>query len=108
MNEFVEFVKIIIGVLIPIFGYILAGYYASNAQWCSRKITVAVIVGLCIGAYGIYRGIAVDNTWVDVAFNSAEVMGAIYLVDRVVKGFAKRAGINWLYTDDPIGDEKTE
>lgn len=105
MNEIVEFVKIIISVLIPIFGYILAGYYASNAKWCGRKVSVAVIVGLGIGAYGIYQGITVDNNWVDVAFNSAEVMGAIYLVDRIVKGYAKRHGIEWLYTDDPIEEQ---
>lgn len=104
MNEIVEFLKLAFAILLPIALYILAGYYASNAQWCTRKILVAVVTGLAIGLYGLIQGIDVNESWITLAFASAPALGAMYLIDRVVKGIAKRAGIDWLYTDDPIGE----
>ena len=90
----------IVSILLPIFAYILAGYYASNEKWCDRKIIVAVITGLVIGGYALVSGIDVSDSWVQVAFSSAPVLGGINLVDRLVKGFAKRYGIDWLYADE--------
>jgi len=88
-------------VIVPIILFILSGYYASNAAWCSRKVFVSVFVGLCIGAYAIYAGDVVTDSWISVAFASAPAMGAMYIIDRVIKGAAKRYGIDWLYTDEP-------
>lgn len=105
MNEIIEFLKLVFAAFLPIFLYILAGYYASNAKWCSRKIIVAVITGGVIGMYGILQGIDVNNSWITLAFASAPALGAMYLIDRLVKGFAKRAGIEWLYSDEPIEGE---
>ena len=101
----IEFLKLAIAVILPIFLYVLAGYYAANAQWCSRKIIVAVLTGLAIGVYGIIQGIDVNESWITIAFASAPALGGMYLVDRIVKGFAKRAGIEWLYSDEPIGEQ---
>lgn len=104
MDGIIEFLKLAFAVILPILLYILAGYYASNAQWCTRKILVALVTGLAIGIYGLTQGIDVNESWVTIAFASAPALGAMYLVDRVVKGFAKRAGIDWLYSDEPIGE----
>lgn len=86
-------------VLTPIILYILSGYYAANASWCSRKVIVSAIVGLIIGGYAIVSGINVSSDWAQVAFNSAPVLGVMYLIDRIIKGMAKRYGVEWLYTD---------
>lgn len=105
MNEITEFLKLAFAVLLPIALYILAGYYAANAQWCSRKILVAVVTGLAIGIYGLTQGIDVNESWIAIAFASAPALGAMYLIDRFVKGFAKRIGIDWLYSDEPLGEQ---
>ena len=90
----------------PIILYILAGFYAANAQWCWRKIFVALAVGIVIGIYGLFSGIEITDSWVSVAFNSAPALGAMYLADRVVKGTAKRYGIAWLYADKIEGENE--
>ncbi len=99
---FIELIQLILSVLFPIGLYILAGYYASNGKWCSRKIFVSVVVGLALGGYAILQGITVTGDWIGIAFNSAPALGLIYLADRIVKGIAKRTGIDWLYSDEPI------
>jgi len=97
-----EIIKEIGAIVVPIVLYVLAGYYASNAQWCSRKIIIAVIVGLGAGLYALAQGTIVTTSWLDLAFNSGPALGAMYLADRVVKGIAKRFSIEWLYSDAPI------
>ena len=97
-----ELIYSIGSILIPIALYVLAGYYASNAKWCGRKIIVASIVGLFAGVYAISNGAQVTDDWLQIAFNSGPAMGAMYLADRMIKGLAKRAGIEWLYSDEPI------
>lgn len=88
-------------ILTPILLYILAGYFASNSKWCTRKVIVSAVVGLCIGAYALYQGAEVSTDWIQIAFNSAPALGAMYLIDRIIKGIAKRYGVDWLYTDEP-------
>jgi hypothetical protein len=87
-------------VITPIAVFILSGYYASNQKWCDRKVIVSIAVGLILGAYAIYAGQLVSNDWIQVAFNSAPVLGLMYVIDRIIKGAAKRYGIEWLYTDE--------
>lgn len=87
-------------VFTPILLYILSGYYAANAKWCTRKVVVSVVVGIAIGAYAIFAGELISDSWLQVAYNSAPVLGAMYIIDRLIKGFAKRYGIDWLYTDE--------
>lgn len=84
----------------PIVVYILTGYYAANMKWCNRKVVVSIIVGLVLGAYAMFAGELVSDTWIQVAFNSAPVIAGMYIVDRLIKGIAKRYGIEWLYTDE--------
>lgn len=87
-------------VITPILVYILTGYYAANQKWCDRKVVVSIIVGLFLGGYAFLFGNVVSDTWVQVAFNSAPVIAGMYIIDRIIKGMAKRYGIEWLYTDE--------
>jgi len=87
-------------ILTPIVVYILTGYYAANESWCDRKVVVSVIVGGVLGGYALLSGEIVSDTWLQVAFNSAPVIAGMYIIDRIIKGVAKRYGIEWLYTDE--------
>jgi len=87
-------------ILTPIAVYILTGYYAANEKWCDRKFIVSALVGLALGAYAFLSGEIVSDTWIQVAFNSAPVIAGMYIIDRFIKGIAKRYGIEWLYTDE--------
>jgi len=87
-------------IVTPIVVYILTGYYAANSKWCDRKVIVSAIVGLILGCYALLSGELVSDTWLQVAFNSAPVIAGMYIIDRVIKGVAKRYGIEWLYTDE--------
>jgi hypothetical protein len=87
-------------VITPIIVYILTGYYASNQKWCDRKVVVSIILGLVLGGYAIFAGELVSDSWVQVAFNSAPVIAGMYLIDRIIKGIAKRYEIGWLYVDE--------
>jgi hypothetical protein len=92
----------LVAILTPIVLYILAGFFAANQTWCWRKIVVAGITGLALGIYALANGTEVSDPWIQIAFASPAAIGGMYLVDRFVKGIAKRYGIEWLYADNPV------
>lgn len=106
LNEVWNLFLALLALLGPVILYIFAGYYAANSSWCYRKMIISLITGLIISVYAMSIGLEqITETWLNAAFNSGSVIGFMYIADRVIKGVAKRKGIEWLYTDNKIEEE---